>query len=247
MTQKDKLEDVYKGFKEIQTYSAASTTFKLVESIMDWRAIGKAKHYVGKYQEAIDAFAKEKEMIEKEKSEANKKAKERIREAEREGDQEKIAAEKKHNKDFQEALRQDLCKNLLHLGHSHAGRNDFPEAIFCYEKIDSYQTFRDLNVQLPLSKAHAYRDMEKFDKALEQCKEACKNSGLSDMPIKKILSPGVRPVTVRCYWEAMYEKANCHTAKGEYPEAAKLYKKAIELYEELPAKERQGILDMQAL
>ena len=199
-TQKEALKKAYSNFKEMPGFS---------ETIMDLRTVGKARHYVFEFGDAIAAFEQEKKLIEQE------------------------IARAEGNQDLQEALQQDLYKVFLHLGHSYAGQNDYHKAILNYNEIRNYKNFRDLRVQVPLSKAYAYREMEKLEEAIKSCEEARTNSGLSPEIIQRLPGGWISNSIVRCYWEAVYEGANSYTALGDYKAAAPLYETAIELYNTL--------------
>ena len=148
-------------------------------------------------------------------------------------------------------MKQSLCITLLHLGHCEAGLNDYPNAIVWYEKIEEkfgkYLTFKDLTVELSLSKAHAYQNMENFKEALKAFSKVRDNCGFREKNAQQLHDDfrNSRTTLKRCYWEATYEMANCYASLGNtsdsnYNDANPLYEEAIDLYKALPTKSGTG-------
>ncbi|NTU43004.1 MAG: hypothetical protein HGA78_08120, partial [Nitrospirales bacterium] len=198
-TQKDMVEKTFKTLPESGKDSEGMP--HLQDSIFDHRIIGKAHAYIKDYDKAIECFQKEIELLEKEKG-------------------------KSKDNSLIERLGKELDEARLRLGNSYAGNSDYRQAIKQYDKMGDE---KNLNIRKHLSKAHAYKNLVDFNKAVKACRSAIDSykhcypdpAGTSFSDAK---GDRKRYIAARCYWESKYELANSLVALGEYESAAEEYK-----------------------
>lgn len=179
------------------------------ESAQDVRTLGEAYHYIGEYKEAAEYFEKECDLLDKEL--------ERLKD-------DKYLREEHiiHVEALREGLIRDRDTALRHLGNSVAGNKDPRRAIREYDKI-KFSDDLETQMAVAVSRAHAFKAMQDYGRAVEECKKAKDAYERCDFASFSEAGGSVVAHAKRCYWEARYELANALTALGDYDGARKEY------------------------